>query len=199
MVSPGVPLTLPALVRVRARGVPIVGELELGLAGDGGRRHRHHRHQRQDDHDRAHRRALAGAGAPRARRRQHRHAACPSTRSTSRPTASSWPRSSSFQLESTALFRPRVAAVLNITPDHLDRHGSFERYVEAKARILANQTEADCAVLNADDPGAAALAARARGRVLWFSRLRRDDPRRLRRRRAGSSRGSTGTSSASAR
>jgi UDP-N-acetylmuramoylalanine--D-glutamate ligase len=82
--------------------------------------------------------------------------------------------SSSFQLESTALFRPRVAAVLNITPDHLDRHGSLERYVEAKARILANQTEADCAVLNADDPGAAALAARVRGRVLWFSRLRRD-------------------------
>jgi UDP-N-acetylmuramoylalanine--D-glutamate ligase len=69
-----------------------------------------------------------------------------------------------------------VAAVLNITPDHLDRHGSYERYVEAKARILANQTEADCAVLNADDPAAAALAARARGQILWFSLRRPQSP-----------------------
>ena len=57
-------------------------------------------------------------------------------------------------------------------PDHLDRHGGFEAYVDAKARILANQTSADCAVLNADDPVAAALAARAAGRVLGFSRQR---------------------------
>ena len=60
---------------------------------------------------------------------------------------------SSFQLEATAPFRPRVAVVLNLAPDHLDRHGTYERYVDAKARIFANQTEADCAVLNADDPG----------------------------------------------
>src|SRR2546426_9134169 len=58
---------------------------------------------------------------------------------------------SSFQLESTETFQPRVAAVLNITPDHLDRHGSLAAYVDAKARIFANQTSADCAVLNADD------------------------------------------------
>jgi len=60
--------------------------------------------------------------------------------------------------------------VLNVTPDHLDRHGTFERYVDAKARIFANQTATDCAVLNADDPVAAGLAGRARGRVIWFSR-----------------------------
>ena len=59
---------------------------------------------------------------------------------------------SSFQLESTIRFRPRVAAVLNITPDHLDRHGTLAAYVEAKARIFLNQTSADGAVLNADDP-----------------------------------------------
>jgi UDP-N-acetylmuramoylalanine--D-glutamate ligase len=78
---------------------------------------------------------------------------------------------SSFQLDTTEFLRPRVAAVLNVTPDHLDRHKTFERYVLAKAKIFANQTAADCAVLNADDPVAASLAPRTRARVLWFSRL----------------------------
>ena len=77
---------------------------------------------------------------------------------------------SSFQLETTEAFRPHVAAVLNVTPDHLDRHGTFEAYVEAKARIFANQTPADFAVLNRDDPTVRALAPRTRGRVVWFSR-----------------------------
>jgi UDP-N-acetylmuramoylalanine--D-glutamate ligase len=77
---------------------------------------------------------------------------------------------SSFQLETTDTFRPRVAAILNLTPDHLDRHGSLAAYAEAKARILARQTEDDWAVVNADDPGAAALGARARSRLLRFSR-----------------------------
>ena len=63
-----------------------------------------------------------------------------------------------------------MAAVLNVTPDHLDRHGSFAAYLEAKARIFRNQTPTDCAVLNADDPATAALAGRTRARVLWFSR-----------------------------
>ena len=79
---------------------------------------------------------------------------------------------SSFQLETIDTFQPRVAAVLNITPDHLDRHRSFDAYVAAKARIFLNQAPTDCAVLNADDPAAAALAARTRGRVIWFSRRR---------------------------
>src|SRR5206468_2834161 len=79
---------------------------------------------------------------------------------------------SSFQLESTEAFQPRVAAVLNIAPDHLDRHGSLAAYVDAKARIFANQTPADCAVLNADDEATAALARRTRAHVVWFSRRR---------------------------
>jgi len=79
---------------------------------------------------------------------------------------------SSFQLDTTEALRPRVAAVLNLTPDHLDRHQTFERYVDAKAKIFANQTAADCAVLNADDPATAALASRTRARLVWFSRLR---------------------------
>jgi UDP-N-acetylmuramoylalanine--D-glutamate ligase len=79
---------------------------------------------------------------------------------------------SSFQLETIEHFHPRVAVVLNLAPDHLDRHGSFAAYVEAKARLFANQTEADCAVLNADDDATRALAARTRARVVWFSRQR---------------------------
>ena len=79
---------------------------------------------------------------------------------------------SSFQLETIEAFQPRVAAVLNVTPDHLDRHRTFARYLDAKARIFMNQTEQDCAVLNADDEAARSLAARTRAHVIWFSRQR---------------------------
>src|SRR5262249_20522751 len=77
---------------------------------------------------------------------------------------------SSFQLETTEAFQPRVAAVLNVTPDHLDRHRTFEAYLDTKARIFANQTSSDCAVLNADDAPTRGLAARTRADVVWFSR-----------------------------
>jgi len=60
--------------------------------------------------------------------------------------------------------------VLNITPDHLDRHRTFEAYTDAKARILENQRGDDFAVLNADDQAAAGLAPRTRAQVFWFSR-----------------------------
>ncbi len=63
---------------------------------------------------------------------------------------------SSFQLETTTSLAPRVACILNVTPDHLDRYGSFEAYRDAKARIL---THAEHIVLNADDENAAVLAA----------------------------------------
>src|SRR5262249_24572268 len=169
VVSPGVPLALPSLAAVRGRGVPIIGELELGwlvmesdliaITGTNGKTTTT---------------ALTGE----------------LSRAGGRPTlvagnigtplsdhALDFPADglvvaevSSFQLESTLRFRPRVAAVLNITPDHLDRHGTLAAYVEAKTRIFANQTSADGAVLNADDPGAAARAGRVAGRVLWLSR-----------------------------
>jgi UDP-N-acetylmuramoylalanine--D-glutamate ligase len=75
---------------------------------------------------------------------------------------------SSFQLEGIDRFRPQVAVFLNLSPDHLDRHPSFEAYAEAKGRIFANQTEADWAVVNADDPGVLELAAKGRARQLRF-------------------------------
>jgi UDP-N-acetylmuramoylalanine--D-glutamate ligase len=66
---------------------------------------------------------------------------------------------SSFQLETIETLRPRVAVVTNITPDHLDRHGSFENYVRAKHRVVINQTAEDWAVLNGDDRGVAEMVA----------------------------------------
>jgi UDP-N-acetylmuramoylalanine--D-glutamate ligase len=60
--------------------------------------------------------------------------------------------------------------VLNVTPDHLDRHRTLEVYVDAKARIFENQQASDFAVLNADDPICVTLAARTRAQVFWFSR-----------------------------
>ena len=82
---------------------------------------------------------------------------------------------SSFQLETIQTFRPKVAVVLNVTPDHLDRHHTFEIYVDAKARIFENQQASDFAVLNADDPTCVALAKRTRAQVFWFSRQKEVD------------------------
>jgi UDP-N-acetylmuramoylalanine--D-glutamate ligase len=79
---------------------------------------------------------------------------------------------SSFQLELIETFRPNISVFLNLTPDHLDRHHTLESYGAAKARIFDNQTEADSAVLNADDPGTTHHAP-AKPRVYWFSRKQR--------------------------
>src|SRR5215471_12376414 len=175
VVSPGVPLTLPALTRTRARGIAIIGELELAwrameadviaITGTNGK-------------------TTTTALTGELLRAQVRPVLVGGNIGTPlSEQALDFPadglvvaETSSFQLEATQAFRPRVAAVLNLAPDHLDRHGSFDRYVEAKARILANQTDADCAVLNADDPGASSLAGRARGPVLRFSRHHPQSP-----------------------
>ncbi len=154
VVSPGVPLDSPQLAPARAAGLPIIGELERKTTTT----------------------ALTGALLA----EQPRPVLVAGNIGT--PLAAhalTFPRDglvvaevSSFQLETIDTFQPRVVAVLNVTPDHLDRHGSFDAYLEAKARIFLNQAPTDCAVLNADDPAAAALAPRTRARVLWFSRRR---------------------------
>jgi UDP-N-acetylmuramoylalanine--D-glutamate ligase len=79
---------------------------------------------------------------------------------------------SSFQLELIEKFRPNISVFLNLTPDHLDRHHTLEAYGHAKARIFENQTEADNAILNADDPATTPLAP-AKPRLYWFSRKQR--------------------------
>jgi UDP-N-acetylmuramoylalanine--D-glutamate ligase len=171
VVSPGVPLDSPQLAPARAAGLPIIGELELGwrameaetiaITGTNGKTTTT---------------ALTGALLA----EQPRPVLVAGNIGTPlAASALSFARDglvvaevSSFQLETIDTFQPRVAAVLNVTPDHLDRHGSFDAYVEAKARLFLNQTPTDCAVLNADDPAAAGLASRTRARVLWFSRRR---------------------------
>jgi UDP-N-acetylmuramoylalanine--D-glutamate ligase len=75
---------------------------------------------------------------------------------------------SSFQLEGTELFHPNVAVFLNLSDDHLDRHGSFAAYAAAKARLFGNQTAADWAVVNGADPRALELAAKGRARRVLF-------------------------------
>ena len=171
VMSPGVPLELPAVEAVRRRGVPIIGELELGW--------------RVMEADLI---AITGTNGKTTTTALTGELAAGTMRSVlvggniGTPLcgeALDFPadglvvaEASSFQLDTTKALRPRVAAVLNLAPDHLDRHKTFERYVDAKAKIFANQTAADCAVLNADDPATAALASRTRARLIWFSRLR---------------------------
>lgn len=79
---------------------------------------------------------------------------------------------SSFQLETTDTFRAHIGAVLNVTPDHLDRHHTFGKYAAAKGRLFANQTSKDFAVLNADDTVARAYSTKTAGHTVWFSSQR---------------------------
>ncbi len=81
---------------------------------------------------------------------------------------------SSFQLEQTTI-SPNVAAILNITPNHLDRHGSMEAYTVAKSRILSFQSDGDIAVLGRDDPGAWGLHGKVKGRLHSFGFSRMDE------------------------
>jgi UDP-N-acetylmuramoylalanine--D-glutamate ligase len=76
---------------------------------------------------------------------------------------------SSFQLEAVDAFRPRAAVILNVTPDHLDRHGDFAGYVAAKARIVARQQGDDVAIACADDAASRGIAEQSRGRRWLFS------------------------------
>ncbi len=79
---------------------------------------------------------------------------------------------SSFQLETIQDFRPEIGLLLNLTPDHLDRHESFEAYAGAKMRLFENQLERDAAVLNADDPEVTKRMP-SKPHVYWFSRQKR--------------------------
>jgi UDP-N-acetylmuramoylalanine--D-glutamate ligase len=86
---------------------------------------------------------------------------------------------SSFQLEFTTTFRPQVAVLLSLAPDHLDWHGSFDAYAAAKAKIFSRQQPADVLVANRDDHDVAALAAIAPGAVRWYSITDAEDGYRL--------------------
>mgnify|MGYP000270141168 CR=1 FL=1 len=82
---------------------------------------------------------------------------------------------SSFQLESIVTFRPRVSAILNLTPDHLNRHHTMEAYIQAKENITRNQTEEDHCILNYEDEVLRRFGEGLRAKVIWFSSARKLD------------------------
>lgn len=171
VISPGVPLEQPALAEAKAAGIPVISEIELGywfckgrvaaITGTNGKTTTTH--------------LLAAivqeAGVP-----------CIMAGNVGVPFTSvveSLPEKgiavlevSSFQLETIREFRPNVAAILNISPDHLDRYSGMQSYIEAKARIMSRQTANDIIVLNGEDKYTPLLSTQAPSRVLTFSRLR---------------------------
>ena len=169
VVSPGVPFDAPMLVQARSLGEQVIGEIELAaqfltgpiaaitgangktttttLAGE----------------------ILAASNLPVL---VGGNIGTPAISFVDKATTKTWIvlEVSSFQLETIVKFRPRIAAILNITPDHLDRHKTFANYVSAKARIFENQGPEDFTILNADDPATIDLAERTLGQRILFSR-----------------------------
>lgn len=168
VVSPGVPLDTPELAQVRSFGLPIIGELELAARFLKGRTI-----AITGSNGKTTTTTLAGeilkeAGMPTL---VGGNIGVPVVALIDESTDETWSvlEVSSFQLESTKQFHPAIAVILNITPDHLDRHGTFENYALAKERIFAEQTAEDSLVLNAEDARTAASASRSNSRVSWFS------------------------------
>lgn len=169
ILSPGVPPTIPLVVEARKSGIEVIGELEfgyrqtcapfIGITGTNGKTTTT---------------SLVGYLFKLAER-EHAVVGNIGTPVISRVkdlSEEGWfvCEVSSFQLETIVDFAPRIAAILNITPDHLNRHGSMAAYVEAKSRLFENQTYTDWVVLNYDDPYARALGKIAPSNVLYFSR-----------------------------
>jgi len=168
VLSPGVPPDLDVVEVARRRGVAVIGDLELasrflkgeviGITGSNGKTTTT---------------ALVGhilqaSGIP---VQVGGNIGTPPAAMVNKSREGQWNvlELSSFQLETTQLFRAQIGAALNVTPDHLDRHHTIEKYAEAKARLFVNQREGDFAVLNADDPFCRGYACRGGGRRVWFS------------------------------
>lgn len=169
VVSPGVPSDIPQLVRARAQGIKVIGEIELAarflkgkivaITGSNGKTTT--TTLCGDLIASASKRTLVGGniGTP-----------VILLVDDSTDDTINVIEVSSFQLETIETFHPHIAVILNITPDHLDRHGSMEAYTAAKARIFENQSGSDYSVLNLDDEGSAALSSRTKARPCSFTR-----------------------------
>jgi UDP-N-acetylmuramoylalanine--D-glutamate ligase len=167
VISPGVPADLAPLEEARRRGVRVAGDLELaswflqgrtiGITGSNGKTTTT---------------ALTGhilreAGIP-VQVGGNIGRAPAAMVATSRPEQWNVLELSSFQLETIERFHADIAAVLNVTPDHLDRHGTMERYAAAKRRLLETQAPEEPAILNAADPICRQFA-RLKAHPVWFS------------------------------
>jgi UDP-N-acetylmuramoylalanine--D-glutamate ligase len=171
VVSPGVPFDTPELTQSRALGMPVIGELELAcrflqgqitaVTGSNGKTTTTSligeifAHSGRD--------TLVGGNI-----------GLPAIELIGRSSVGTMSvlEVSSFQLETVEEFAPHIAVVLNITPDHLDRHGSFDTYADIKARITAKQSHSDFLVLNAEDKPTQMIAGRTNAQVFWFSARR---------------------------
>ncbi|WP_047489201.1 UDP-N-acetylmuramoyl-L-alanine--D-glutamate ligase [Terriglobus sp. TAA 43] len=172
VLSPGVPLSTPEVQQSQRFGVPIIGEVELAslalqgkiiaITGSNGKTTT----TSLVGHILLHAGYETKIGG---------NIGLPVVEMVEDSTEKTWSvlEVSSFQLETIETFRPHIAAVLNITPDHLDRHGSFENYAAAKARITENQTPEDFLVLNAEDKPTQMVAAKTKAQIFWFSGVRR--------------------------
>ena len=175
LISPGVPIDSPVVLKARELGIYTIGELEfaaqqaqgvlIGITGTNGKTTTV---------------TLLGEIMKAAGRTAYvsGNIGTPfsQTAMVSRPGDMLVTEISSFQLESIDTFHAHAAAVLNVTEDHLIRHYTMENYVAMKRRVFDNQTADDIAVLNADDPICAGMAEGLPARVAWFSRLRQDLP-----------------------
>jgi len=173
VLSPGVPPDLGEFDQARKRGIPVIGDLELaswflegdiaGITGSNGKTTTTALTGHVLNHSGIPVQVGGNIGTP------------PSSMvRASRKGQWNLLELSSFQLETIGSFHARVGAALNVTPDHLDRHYTLERYAAAKARLFENQTTNDYAVLNADDPLTRGYAKTAR--TLWFSLNKRVSP-----------------------
>ncbi|MDK2784157.1 MAG: UDP-N-acetylmuramoylalanine--D-glutamate ligase [Bacillota bacterium] len=169
VVSPGVPDTIPLLAEAERRHLPVIGEVELAgriyqgpylaITGSNGK----------TTTTTWVGLALRESGLPSI---VAGNIGVPLSRAVAGLAPGTWvvAEVSSFQLARTQRFRPHISAVLNLSEDHLDRHGSFAAYRAAKARVFASQGPDDYLILNADDEPTRSLAGLAQSKVLFFSR-----------------------------
>lgn len=168
MISPAVPVEAPLVLMAKEHNLPVIGELELGylfargpiyaVTGTNGKTTTVSLLGEMFRHSGRRAGVCGNIGYP-----------ITSAVREIEPGDPLVTEVSSFQLETANAFHPRVAAVTNITPDHLDRHGSMERYIALKRAVFSRQEEEDFAVLNADDEAVRAMAEGLRSRVIWFS------------------------------
>jgi UDP-N-acetylmuramoylalanine--D-glutamate ligase len=175
VLSPGVPVEIEPVAAAKGKGIPVIGEVELagyflrgpivGITGSNGKTTT----TAMIGH------ILGEAGVPRQVGGNIGTPPCAMIDS-SRDNQWNVLELSSFQLETIEEFRAAIAVGLNVTPDHLDRHGTFENYASAKARLFECQAEGSSAVLNADDATTASWAARTPASPHWFSRAKTARP-----------------------
>ncbi len=172
VISPGVPADLPIVEKIRQQGIPVWGEIELAyvfgkgqvlaITGTNGKTTTTALLGEIMSNDRESVFVVGNIGNPYT-------SVVPRTEDSSVIVA----EISSFQLETIHTFRPKVSAILNITPDHLNRHHTMEAYIAAKERIAENQTADDVCVLNYEDEVLRGFGEKTKAQVLYFSSRRR--------------------------